>query len=480
METDSSGLRRRVTALCAAGAFTPTRRLALALALAAPVWLLSGWRVGSYLAAFVLLAVVVALAVDVAALPVHNDIEVRRDLADTVGVGDRADGTYTLSSRWGRRLYTAIFDALPARHLAVYASHEAGGRTATSGEPREGSVEHPATAFGPTLLPARGSVVFEFSVVGAARGEAALGDVAVRVRTPLGLATRTFQYPQTDRVLVAPSLAGVKRFRWLTAQHRLATVGIRDTRRRGEGRSFARLRDYVVGDDPRHIDWKATARRGHPITREFSVEQSQTVFILVDAGRSMTQLAGRYPRFEYALSATLLLADVAITAGDRIGALVFDDQLRALVPAQRGVTALHALRTALVPLQPTLVEPDYATAFRTLAQRQRKRSLIVLVTDVIDARAARSLLAHLTRGASRHLAVVVALRNEALLRAAAAPGTSVSELYATAAAEELIAERLTALQRMRDAGVVVLDVAPDAMAAAVVNQYLELKSRGAL
>ena len=480
METDSSSLRRRVTALCAAGAFTPTRRLALALALAAPVWLLSGWRVGSYLAAFVLLAVVVALAVDVAALPVHNDIEVRRDLADTVGVGDRADGTYTLSSRWGRRLYTAIFDALPARHLAVYGSHEAGGRTATSGEPREGSVEHPATAFGPTLLPARGSVVFEFSVVGAARGEAALGDVAVRVRTPLGLATRTFQYPQTDRVLVAPSLAGVKRFRWLTAQHRLATVGIRDTRRRGEGRSFARLRDYVVGDDPRHIDWKATARRGHPITREFSVEQSQTVFILVDAGRSMTQLAGRYPRFEYALSATLLLADVAITAGDRIGALVFDDQLRALVPAQRGVTALHALRTALVPLQPTLVEPDYATAFRTLAQRQRKRSLIVLVTDVIDARAARSLLAHLTRGASRHLAVVVALRNEALLRAAAAPGTSVSELYATAAAEELIAERLTALQRMRDAGVVVLDVAPDAMAAAVVNQYLELKSRGAL
>ena len=300
------------------------------------------------------------------------------------------------------------------------------------------------------------------------------------MRTPLGLAVRTFRYRQADRVFVAPSLAGVKRFRWLAVHHGLATVGVRDARRRGEGRSFARLRDYVVGDDPRHIDWKATARRGHTITREFTVEQSQTVFILVDAGRSMTQLAGRYPRFEYALSATLLLADVAITAGDRVGALVFDDQLRALVPAQRSVTALHALRTALVPVQPTLVEPDYAAAFRTLAQRQRKRALIVLVTDVIDARAARALLAHLTRGASRHLALVVALRNDALIHAAAAPGIGVSELYASAAAEELLAERLTALQRMRDAGVVVLDVAPDAMAAAVVNQYLELKSRGAL
>ena len=478
--TGSGGLRKRVTALRSTVAFAPTRRLALALALAAPLWLLSGWRVGSYLAAFVLLALVVALVVDVAVLPVRDDLEVRRELTDTVGVGDRADGTYTLSSRWGRRLHATMFDVLPARHLDAVAGTVTGAGAATLSGRRAGSVSRPAAAFGPTLLPARGTVVFEFSVVGAARGEAALGDVAVRVRTPLGLATRTFQYPQTDRVLVAPSLAGVKRFRWLAVHHRLATVGVRDARQRGEGRSFARLRDYVVGDDPRHIDWKATARRGHPITREFTVEQSQTVFILVDAGRSMTQLAGRYPRFEYALSATLLLADVAINAGDRVGALVFDDQLRALVPALRGVPALHALRTALVPLQPTLVEPDYATAFRTLAQRQRKRSLIVLVTDVIDARAARGLLAHLTRGASRHLVVVVALRNEALLHAAAVPGTSVPELYATAAAEELIAERLTALQRMRDAGVVVLDVAPDAMAAAVVNQYLELKSRGAL
>jgi uncharacterized protein (DUF58 family) len=300
------------------------------------------------------------------------------------------------------------------------------------------------------------------------------------VRTPLGLVARTFRYPQTDRILVAPSLAGVKRFRWMAVHHRLATVGVRDARRRGEGRSFARLRDYVAGDDPRHIDWKATARRGHLISREFSVEQSQTVFLLIDAGRSMTQLAGRYPRFEYALSAALLLADVAIAAGDRVGALVFDDQLRALVPAQRGVRALHALRTALVPVQPTLVEPDYTAAFRSLAQRQRKRALIVLVTDVIDARAARGLLAHLTRGASRHLALVVALRNDALIHAAAAGGTRVSDMYASAAAEELIAERLAALQRMRDAGVVVVDVAPDAMAAAVVNQYLELKSRGAL
>ena len=139
------------------------------------------------------------------------------------------------------------------------------------------------------------------------------------------------------------------------------------------------------------------------------------------------------------------------------------------------------MRSALVPVQPSMAEPDYATAFRTLAQRQRKRALVVLITDVLEPRAARALVAHLTRGVSRHLAVVVALRNEALLAAAAIPsGGGTNAVYESAAAAELLAERTMALQRMRDAGVVVLDVAPDAMAAALVSQYLELKARGAL
>ena len=435
---------------------SPTRRFALLLACSAPLWLLSASPAGSVLATVVLLAILVAKVVDSAMLPQASDVDVQRTLDASVGVGEVAVGSYEVTSRWRRPLLVTLYDALPARSLAG------------------------TMPYGERMLAPMGVDRIPIEVTGTARGLASLGDIAIRVRTPLGLSSRTFRYPQTDEILVAPSLAGVKRFRWLAVHHRLATAGVRDVRRRGEGRSFARLRDYVVGDDPRHIDWKATARRGHAITREFTTEQSQTVFVLVDAGRSMTQLAGRFPRFEYALSTTLLLADVAITAGDRVGALVFDDQLRALVPAQRGSSALHALRTALVPVQASLVEPDYAAAFRTLAQRQRKRALIVLVTDVIDARAARLLLAHLTRGASRHLALVVALRNESLVAAATPAGVRSSDLYTSAAAEELITERLTALQRMRDAGIVVLDVAPDAMAAAVVNQYLELKSRGAL
>lgn len=438
-------------------AFLPTRRLAIAVALLAPLWLLSEWGAGFAMAAVVTVGLAVLAAVDVALLPDTRDLDVEREAPVTLGVGDRGTGRYLVRSHWGRRLRVRLFDALPESLVAV----------------RDAEC---VLDLGP-----RGSGELAFALEGRARGEAPLGDVALRARTPFGLVARTLRYTLDDRVVVAPSLAGVRRFRWLAVHQRLAAAGVRDARRRGEGRSFARLRDYVPGDDPRHIDWKATARRGHTITREFTIEQSQTVYVLVDAGRSMTQFAGEFPRFEYALSAALVLADVAVSAGDRVGAMVFDDRIRALVPAQRGAAALQAMRSALVPVQPSLAEPDYTAAFRTLAQRQRKRALIVLVTDVLEPRAARALLAHLTRGVSRHLAVVVALRNEALLTAAVIPARGAAgAVYESAAAAELLAERAMALQRMRDAGVVVLDVAPDAMAAAVVSQYLELKARGAL
>jgi uncharacterized protein (DUF58 family) len=448
---------RRLAHRVRAVAVVPTRRLAIAAALLAPLWLLSTLPLVRWLPVLALVLLAIGVVLDIAFLPAARDVTVDRMIEPTVGVGDETELRYRVTSGWGRPLDVSLHDALPASHLA-------------------GGVDTEERRLEP-----RGTLELTGTVTGVARGEALLGDVALRARSTLGLVARTLRYERDDKVLVAPSLAGVRRFRWLAVHQRLAAVGVRSTPRRGEGRTFANLRDYVVGDDPRHIDWKASARRGRPITREYTIEQSQTVYLLVDAGRSMTQLSGEFSRFEYALSSALVLADVASTAGDRVGAMVFDDQVRVLVPAQRGRAALQALRTALVPVQPTLVEPDYAAAFRTLAVRQRKRALLVLLTDVIDARAARALLAHLTRGASRHLALVVALRNEALL-AAAQPvaDAGARALYTSAAAEELIAERATALQRLRDAGVVVLDVAPDAMAAAIVNQYLELKARGAL
>lgn len=433
---------------------TPEPRLALVVLLSAPLWLLPG-SAGRVAALVALASVAVAAMLDAIALPSGKDLSIERVLPTSIGIGDKVECEYIVRSGWKLPLRLSLADDLP---------------TAVNG----GAVEQDL------VLPAHGGARLTAPIVGVRRGQFPLGPIGLRIRTRVGLVARRVVWRPDDAVLVTPSIASVRRFRLLALQHRLPEAGIRALRQRGEGRSFANLREYVLGDDPRHIDWKATARRGKTITRDYTVEQSQTVFCLIDAGRSMTQLAGRFTRFEQALSAALVLTDVAANAGDRVGALVFDDEVRAFVPAQRGQAALRAVRTALIPVQATLTEPDYSAGFRFLATRQRRRALIVFFTDVIDARASRALIAHVSRSAARHLVVVVALRNDELIAAARPASHNGAALYESAAAEELITARSEALERMRATGVTVLDVSPAAMTAAVVNRYLEIKARGAL
>ncbi|MFL5574922.1 MAG: DUF58 domain-containing protein [Gemmatimonadaceae bacterium] len=452
--------------------YWPTRRLAAVLLVLAPIWALSSSAVGLAAAVVALALLLLAVLADGALVAGTADLDVEREAPRTVGVGDEGAARYRVRSLWPRAVRATLHDALPP----------AVGRSG---------------AWEPALrLAAHGDAVLPFALVGRERGVHPLGPVVLAVDGPLGLVRRFLHYAPRDAITVAPSIAAVRTFRLLALQHRLRDVGLRNVRRRGAGTSFAGLREYAVGDDPRHLDWKATARRDKLIVREFTVEQGQTVMIAIDAGRMMTQLAGEaggHPvsRFEYALSSALVLADVAVHSGDAVGLLLFDDEVRAFVPPARGRAALQAVRDALVPARATMAEPDYAAAFRTLAARHRKRSLFVLFTDVIDVRASNALIAHATRGAARHLPLVVALRNDALVEVAApagdddaaggaGPKLSTDALYERAAAEELLSARDAALRAMRRAGVSVVDVSPTAMTAAVVNRYLELKQRGAV
>ncbi|HSJ62307.1 MAG TPA: DUF58 domain-containing protein [Gemmatimonadaceae bacterium] len=435
----------------------PTRRLAIATAAVAILWLIPG-RAGIVLAAGALLAVMIATIVDAVRLPPASGVDVERQIPDSVGVGDTVEGEYVLRSRWASPVKVALYDA-----------------------PGAGVIRHREPPFA-VSLPPHGERIVPLELEGRRRGSWPLGPIALRVHTPLGLVQRTLRYDEGDaRIAVTPSVTGVRRYRLLTLQHRMKDLGVRSTRRRGEGTTFSHLREYQIGDDPRHIDWKATARRRQLIAREYTLEQGQTVVIAIDLGRMMTQFAGPLPRLEYALNASLVLADVVASSGDRVGVIAFDDAVRAFVPPLGGPGAVPRVREALVPLRATMVEPDYALAFRTLTARHRKRSLIVLFTDVIDVRASQALISHTTRSVARHLPLVVALRNEQLLAAATTPSAGrPAALYERAAAEELLQARDEALLRMRRAGVSVLDVPPEAMTAPVINRYLELKARASL
>ncbi|MGH7647763.1 MAG: DUF58 domain-containing protein, partial [Gemmatimonadaceae bacterium] len=436
----------------------PTRRLVIVVAVLAPVWVASGSDTGSDIALIVTVLIAAAAVLDALTTPAHWLVHVDRTVPERIGLGDTAEAAYVVRVSAGRALRFSLFDDLPRGVRLTVARPE---------------TEYVTRVGAPCTIP--------LQLTGAERGMWPLGDLVLRVDGWLGLVRKTLRWELNDTVLVVPSMAGVSRYRLLAVHHRLRDLGMRAIRRRGDGTAFASLREYVVGDEPRRVDWKATARRGVLISREYTIEQGQTVILAIDAGRMMTQLEGEVPRFEYALSSAMLLADVATQSKDQVGALVFDDEIRAWAPPARGKQALERVHQAIMPTVATLTEPDYASAFRVLGQRQRKRSLIVLFTDVIDARSSQALIAHTSRGASRHLLVVVALRNDRLIAAARPePGASSTDLYEAAAAEELVTARETALARMRHAGVSVLDVSPRAMTAAVINRYLELKARASL
>jgi len=432
----------------------PTRRLAAAVLAAALLWFLPGTP-GRIVAIAALVAIGVVVGFDYLRLPTRRGVELERFVDETLGLGDAQTIRYVLRSYWPHDVRVWLYDAIPAGIDAAV----------------------PAAAID---LRESNEYTLNVPLVAERRGRFRFGPMAWRVETKRGLLARLIRFDAQAEVVVVPSLSNVRRFRLLAVHNRLSDVGVRVLKQRGEGAAFAGLRDYVPGDDPRLLDWKATARHAHLIVREQTIERSQTVISLIDCGRAMTQLAGRFSRFEHVLSASLVFSDVAAVSGDRVGMIAFDDTVRAFVPPQKGVVALRQLRTSLSGLEATLTEPDYASAFRLLALKQRRRALVVFFTDVLDARTASSLLAHARRSAGRHLVLVVAIQNDALIAAARPDTSGALALYRSAAAEELVREREEALARMRQAGIGVLDVPPERIAASVVNRYLEIKSRGLL
>ncbi len=309
------------------------------------------------------------------------------------------------------------------------------------------------------------------------RGKATGGRLHLRLLGPWGLAWRQGKRDLPWAVVVYPSLLSAA-LRALPAQaQRRREAGFRNIRRIGEGRVFESLKEWVPGEEPRTIDWKATARRGKPMARQYEDERRQHVMIVLDAGRLLTAESDGRSRLESAIDAVLHLAHSAVGHDDNVGLLIFADQILHYAPPARGRRALRAVLDALAGVEGRLVESNYPAAFAYLAARNRKRALTVLFTDVIDRTASDAMLSQVGSLRPRHLPLAVTLRDPALERLANARPEDVNGAYQRAAAEELLQGREEALAEMRGRGVLVVDVLPDGAARAVVQQYERLKRR---
>lgn len=312
------------------------------------------------------------------------------------------------------------------------------------------------------------------------RGRGVGGRLYLRILGPLGLAWWPAQVEQPWRATVFPSLAGVATGALPPQARQRREAGLRNVRRLGEGRLFEGLREWVPGDDTRIIDWKATARRGKPIARQYEDERREQVLIVIDAGRLVTAEIDGVPRLESVVDAAIRLTQAAVEQDDNVGLMVFADEVLHFLPPARGRRARRAIVEALAEVEGRLVESDYPAAFRHLAVHNRRRALTVLFTDIIDRTASEALVSQAATLRPRHLPLAVTLRDPALERMATAPAESAAAAFERAAAEELLLAREEALADMRARGVLVLDVPPAGAADAVVERYRLLKRRGVL
>ncbi|MCY7322090.1 MAG: DUF58 domain-containing protein [Phormidesmis sp. CAN_BIN36] len=310
------------------------------------------------------------------------------------------------------------------------------------------------------------------------RGEYPWGAIQVRQLSPWRLAWHDWKIPQNQKVAVYPDLIGL---RSLSIRLTLQSAGsIRRARRLGIGTEFAELRDYGIGDDPRFIDWKATARRGQPLVRVLEPEHEQTLIILLDRGRLMTANVKGLSRFDWGLNATLSLALAGLHRGDRVGVGVFDRQIHTWIPPERGQSHLTHLIERLTPIQPEIIEPDYLGAVTALANQQTRRALVVLITDIVDITASAELLAALGRLTPRYLPFCVTLRDPQVDRQANAVTEDVPSTYARAVALDLLAQRQVAFAELKRKGVLVLDAPANQITEQLVDRYLQLKAKNQL
>jgi uncharacterized protein (DUF58 family) len=310
------------------------------------------------------------------------------------------------------------------------------------------------------------------------RGAEELEVVHLQVRSLLGFWRVYIQLPCPDSVHVYPDMQQISEYDLLARTNRLSLMGLRRTRKIGQDNEFERLRDYTQDDSFKHIDWRTTARRRKLTVRDFQANQSQRVIFLVDCGRMMTGRINDLSLLDYSLNAMLMLAYVALKQGDSVGMISFGDRVHNFTPVRPGVQHINRLLHASFNQQAEYVESRYDEAFLYLRSYCRKRSLVILLTNVIDEINALQIRKYLGTMTGVHLPLGVLLRDRELFSAVDdVDYQDKDSLFQASAAVEVLSWRQQVIRDLKHQGVRVLDVFPEQLTASIVNQYLEIKAR---
>jgi uncharacterized protein (DUF58 family) len=403
----------------------------------------------------ILLLILVLVDARVSRLP--RGITIAREFGGRFAVGAETEVRIQIQNHTSRDISIIVKDEYPPAMLL-------------SGL-REGQID----------VEAQHSAALVYQLKAPRRGRFEFGRIAVRFVSRLGLVWCDMKAGEDSQMVkVYPNMSRAREAELKALGARALVAQHRKTSWRGEGREFESMRDYVRGDELRHISWTATARRGKLTTRQYQIERDQNVLIALDAGRLMTARIEDETKLDSAVHAALALISAAGRAGDNAGLVVFGRRIKAFLPPGRGRDQLDSALEALYPIEPEMIEPSYARAFEFIAANSKRRSLVVLLTDLVDEQGSRELLTSLRLLRPRHLPLVVTIADRDLKAVVRDTPANVRDLFTQSVAEEIIHHREAALRMVESQGGLALDVTAAALAPALLEKYLQVKERGLL
>lgn len=419
------------------------------------VFLLSFWMPGLYNIAWFMAIILVALFLVDALILFRNPkgIKAQRVLADKLSNSDENPIAVHITNNYRIRIVVSVIDELPVQF-----------------QKRDFQYNFALNAYE--------KFSFEYTVVPVERGEYHFGNLNVYVSSPLKIVAKRYGFDRNKTVAVYPSYIQMRKYEFLALNNRLTEYGLKKIRRIGHTMEFEQIKNYVLGDDVRTINWKATAKKGELMVNQYQDEKSQPIYSLIDTGRVMKMPFEQLKLLDYAINATLAFSNIAIKKNDKAGLITFSDQIEHILPANNKRTHINVINEALYNIDTRFLDADYGMLYATVKRWVKHRSMLLLYTNFEHLSAMKRQLPYLMGISRQHLLVTVFFENTELDTLISENAEDLQGIYHKAIAEKFAFEKRQIVKELENRGIHAILTKPGNLSVNVINKYLEFKSKG--
>ncbi len=329
-------------------------------------------------------------------------------------------------------------------------------------------------------IPAKSALDFEYSLRPVKRGEYVFGNLHIYTMTRLGLIKRRYSFDKSAMVKVYPSFIQMKKYDFLAIDNKLTQIGLKKIRRIGHTMEFEQIKEYVIGDDVRTINWKATAKHGNLMINQFQDEKSQPIYSVIDASRVMKMPFNELSLLDYAVNSTLAFSNIALKKHDKVGMLTFSNTVNDFLPDSGKKTYINNISETLYNVKTQFLDSDFGLLYAHIKRQITHRSLLLLYTNFEHISSLKRQLPYLQALAKKHLLVFIFFENTELDSLIHKKAEDLQTIYDQTIAQQFAYDKKVMVKELQKHGIQTVLTAPEDLTVNTINKYLEIKARGLL